>query len=74
MPGIPRRLDAARSPPTRSWTSTSACPRQQVASAWHKVLRLSLPNGWLAETNRSNLGPQLRKLARMARGKQPAPA
>ena len=23
---------------------------QQVASAWHKVLRLSLPNGWLEET------------------------
>jgi linoleoyl-CoA desaturase len=35
----------------------------QVASAWHKVLRLSLPNGWLAETNRSNLVPQLRRLA-----------
>ncbi|MEV7427975.1 MULTISPECIES: acyl-CoA desaturase [unclassified Nocardioides] len=37
---------------------------QQVASAWHKVVRLSLPNGWLAETNRRNLGRQLRKLAR----------
>jgi linoleoyl-CoA desaturase len=36
---------------------------QQVASAWHKVVRLSLPNGWLAETNRRNLVPQLRKLA-----------
>ena len=36
---------------------------QQVASAWHKVLRLSLPNGWLAETNRSNLFRQLAKLA-----------
>jgi linoleoyl-CoA desaturase len=23
---------------------------RQVASAWHKVLRLSLPNGWLEET------------------------
>jgi linoleoyl-CoA desaturase len=35
---------------------------KQVASAWHKVVRLSLPNGWLAETNRRNLVPQLRKL------------
>ena len=36
---------------------------RQVASAWHKVIRLSLPNGWLAETNRRNLLPQLRRLA-----------
>jgi len=35
---------------------------KQVASAWHRVVRLSLPNGWLAETNRSNLVPQLKKL------------
>ncbi|GAA4376412.1 acyl-CoA desaturase [Nocardioides caricicola] len=35
---------------------------RQVASAWHKVVRLSLPNGWLAETNRRNLLPQLRRL------------
>ena len=34
----------------------------QVASAWHKVVRLSLPNGWLDETNRHNLVPQLRRL------------
>ena len=40
---------------------------QQVASAWHRVLRLSLPNGWLARTNRRNLASQLRELARMAR-------
>ena len=26
----------------------------QVASAWHKVIRLSLPNGWLATTNKKN--------------------
>ena len=37
---------------------------KQVASAWHKVVRLSLPNGWLAETNRRNLVPQLRQLVR----------
>jgi fatty acid desaturase len=35
----------------------------QVASAWHRVIRLSLPNGWLAETSRHNLVPQLRRLA-----------
>jgi linoleoyl-CoA desaturase len=35
---------------------------KQVASAWHKVVRLSLPNGWLAETNRRNLVPQLKQL------------
>jgi fatty acid desaturase len=35
---------------------------KQVASAWHKVVRLSLPNGWLAQTNRRNLLPQLRSL------------
>jgi linoleoyl-CoA desaturase len=45
----------------------------QVASAWHRVFRLSLPNGWLEETNRSNLAPQLRKLARMARHGEPQP-
>ncbi|GAA1794969.1 acyl-CoA desaturase [Nocardioides hankookensis] len=37
---------------------------KQVGSAWHKVVRLSLPNGWLAETNRRNLVPQLRQLVR----------
>jgi linoleoyl-CoA desaturase len=37
---------------------------QQVASAWHKVVRLSLPNGWLEQTNRSNLVRQLRKLTK----------
>jgi len=45
---------------------------QQVVSAWHKVIRLSFPNGWLEATNRKNLIPQLRLLARMAKGAQPA--
>ncbi|MBB3044306.1 fatty acid desaturase family protein [Nocardioides soli] len=45
---------------------------RQVASAWHKVVRLSLPNGWLAETNRRNLLPQLRRLAVAARPARPA--
>ena len=43
---------------------------QQVASAWHKVIRLSLPNGWLASTNLSNAPQQLKLLVRMARGKE----
>jgi len=43
---------------------------QQVASAWHKVFRLSLPNGWLAETTWRNSPRQLRKLGRMALGQR----
>jgi linoleoyl-CoA desaturase len=35
-----------------------------VASAWHKVVRLSLPNRWLEETTWSNLPAQLAKLSR----------
>jgi linoleoyl-CoA desaturase len=41
---------------------------RQVFSAWHRVVRLSFPNGWLDETHRGNLLPQLRLLARMVRG------
>ncbi|SDF60858.1 linoleoyl-CoA desaturase [Blastococcus fimeti] len=40
----------------------------QVASAWHKVIRLSLPNDWLAETKPSNLPSQLGKLWKMSTG------
>jgi linoleoyl-CoA desaturase len=39
---------------------------QQVYSAWHKVVRLSLPNGWLATTNRSNVASQLKLLWAMS--------
>jgi NADPH-dependent stearoyl-CoA 9-desaturase len=46
---------------------------RQVASAWHKVLRLSLPNGWLAETTPANAPRQLAKLCRMAVGRAPVP-
>jgi fatty acid desaturase len=35
---------------------------RQVASAWHRVVRLSLPNGWLEDTKISNLPEQVRKL------------
>jgi linoleoyl-CoA desaturase len=47
---------------------------QQVASAWHKVLRLSLPNGWLEETTWSNAPRQVAKLFRTARKSEPAQA
>ncbi|GAA1903502.1 acyl-CoA desaturase [Nocardioides lentus] len=48
---------------------------QQVASAWHKVFRLSLPNGWLASTTPRTLPRQLRDLARQARAsRRPVPA
>jgi linoleoyl-CoA desaturase len=39
---------------------------QQVYSAWHKVVRLSLPNGWLATTTPRNLPSQLKLLWAMS--------
>jgi linoleoyl-CoA desaturase len=41
---------------------------KQVGSAWHKVVRLSLPNGWLATTKPSNLPQQTALLWKMVRG------
>jgi NADPH-dependent stearoyl-CoA 9-desaturase len=41
---------------------------QQVGSAWHKIIRLSLPNGWLDATNRRNLPSQLVKLYKASTG------
>ena len=41
---------------------------EQVASAWHKVVRLSLPNGWLEETTVKNAPAQVVKLVRMTTG------
>jgi NADPH-dependent stearoyl-CoA 9-desaturase len=41
---------------------------QQVGSAWHKIIRLSLPNGWLADTTPKNLPSQLAKLWKMTTG------
>jgi len=41
---------------------------QQVYSAWHRVVRLSLPNGWLDETTPANLPKQLVKLYKLATG------
>ncbi len=37
---------------------------KQVGSAWHKVVRLSLPNGWLQETTLRNAPRQIGKLFR----------
>ncbi|SDD35520.1 linoleoyl-CoA desaturase [Geodermatophilus telluris] len=42
---------------------------QQVGSAWHKIIRLSLPNGWLENTTARNLPVQLAKLWKMTTGK-----
>jgi len=39
---------------------------QQVYSAWHKVVRLSLPNGWLATTNVKNAPSRLKLLYAMS--------
>ncbi|SEP11981.1 fatty acid desaturase family protein [Trujillonella endophytica] len=41
---------------------------QQVYSAWHKIFRLSLPNGWLDNTTPANLPKQLVKLWKMSTG------
>ncbi len=38
----------------------------QVYSAWHKVVRLSLPNGFLATTTASNAPQQLKLLWAMS--------
>ena len=42
---------------------------RQVGSAWHKVVRLSLPNDWWRETTARNAPSQL---ARLFRGETPA--
>jgi fatty acid desaturase len=41
---------------------------KQVYSAWHKIFRLSLPNGWLDNTTPKNLPSQLVKLWKMSTG------
>ncbi|MBB6628169.1 acyl-CoA desaturase [Nocardioides sp. KIGAM211] len=41
---------------------------KQLASAWHKVVRLSLPNGWLATTTPKNAVPQVKMLYKMTTG------
>ena len=46
----------------------SASLPRQVGSAWHKVIRLSLPNGWLAQTTPANVPAQVAKLYKMTTG------
>jgi len=46
---------------------TASLPRQ-VGSAWHKVIRLSLPNNWLAQTTPKNAPAQVAKLYKMTTG------
>ena len=43
--------------------TTGPLPKQ-VASAWSKIIRLSLPNGWLKETTLRNAPAQVAKLFR----------
>jgi linoleoyl-CoA desaturase len=40
----------------------------QLYSAWHRVFRLSTPNGWLETTTVRNLPSQLKLLVGMVRG------
>ena len=44
----------------------SASLPKQVGSAWHKVVRLSLPNGWLATTTPKNAPEQAKLLWAMS--------
>ena len=41
---------------------------QQVYSAWHRIVRLSLPNDWMATTTWRNFPRQVRILAKMSTG------
>jgi fatty acid desaturase len=49
-------------------TYTTGSMPKQVYSAWHKIVRLSLPNGWLADTTVTNAPTQLVKLYKMTTG------
>jgi fatty acid desaturase len=44
---------------------------KQVGSAWHKVVRLSLPNGWLKDTTLANAPSQVAKLFRAQASRPP---
>ncbi|CAB4935598.1 unannotated protein [freshwater metagenome] len=46
---------------------TASLPRQ-VGSAWHKVFRLSLPNGWMAATTPANAPQQVAQLYKLTTG------
>jgi fatty acid desaturase len=71
FPDLPSRRYAEIAPRVRSLLErhglqyhAASLPRQ-VGSAWHKVLRLSLPNGWMAGTTWRNAP---RRVARLLRG------
>ncbi len=74
FPDLPSRRYAEVAPKVRAVLERhglkyNAAPLpQQVASAWHRVVRLSLPNHWLETTNRGNLGSQLKLLWTMTTG------
>ncbi|MCO7220738.1 acyl-CoA desaturase [Klenkia sp. PcliD-1-E] len=46
---------------------TASLPKQ-VASAWHKVFRLSLPNGWMSATTAKNAPQQVAQLYKLTTG------
>ncbi|WP_067439873.1 fatty acid desaturase family protein [Nocardioides jensenii] len=46
----------------------SASLPRQVGSAWHKIVRLSLPNGWLEQTNVKNAPKQVALLYKLSSG------
>jgi fatty acid desaturase len=75
FPDLPSNRYAEVAPQVRALMARYGLPYhsaplpRQVASAWHKVLRLSLPDGWLAATNRRNVGSQVRLLARLVAGR-----
>ena len=54
-------------------TYTSGSLPRQVGSAWKKVIRLSLPNGFLAETTPANAPAQIVKLIKMTTKPEPKP-
>src|SRR6195952_1206778 len=74
FPDLPSNLYAEIAPRVKDifdrfgLTYHSAPLYKQVGSAWHKVIRLSLPNGWLAETTPANAPAQIVKLVRMTTG------
>jgi linoleoyl-CoA desaturase len=74
FPDLPSNRYAEIAPKVRALfdryglTYHSASLPRQVGSAWHKVFRLSLPNGWLAQTTPVNAPAQVVKLVRMTTG------
>ncbi len=72
FPDLPSNRYAEVAPKIRALFedySLNYCSRPlvpQVYSAWHKVFRLSLPNGWLATTNHKNLVSQLKVLYKVS--------